>query len=630
MTSFVGVSFGVLSDRIAVIAAGSGFVTHAAEGMSTREVLACLLAAQTFNVLDGSNSQRNRDRQESGCVAASPVFVTYDSAVDWELAFRDLSKWDKDMLFGLWRKLEDRDKENPLYESNKGQDAVQYEGCRLQYVPGKIVRLKRLNQHRRALTIYDIAGYFEYLDIASAGAKFLAEALPTIERNELGLWQQSTFEALIARCQGEAVLTARLAHKVEDTINGAGIVCKQWYGPSAIAARCLSQWRARRQAKRLHDKNSPHELLMAIDRAYFGGRVEAIKLGTLYDVAEWDINSAYAYATAMLAQFFHPLRFTRRFNLDDPFSVWLTEYELPKDALLGVLPTRSIAGSVSYRLRGKGYFWQPEVEYLAHHFPGCYRVREGYTIEDAEPVSFAADIHRLYDYRKELRAKGNTGEKFIKLALANLYGKFAQNEGVAYFQCRAWAGWITSHVRRMLLDAVTGIEDKVICFSQDAVHVEASAQVNAELGTGLGQWKQKRYRSGLYLAPGIYELSAESKEERAKQAMRGTGKVDFEKIARELSERGASSLERVFFVGWQLARMLPVQYEMSYLQSINEALSLLPGRLKARNYVTMFNWLTESRASTINQRFSGLLSARYFPAEQNLSLRLRLKDRGWA
>lgn len=620
MTQFTGISFGAIKDRVCVIACSNGVIITKREGMNTREVIATLIALRKDS---GLRTQDSKTKQ---------AFVVYDSSVDFELAFRDLTRADKDKLFGIWRQKEDKyAQDTPLYEWNRRADAIEFEGLRVSYLTGKICRISQ--PKRSGLTIYDIAGYFENADIATSAREFLSERPPTIQRQDLALWKDAEFEQVIERCEAEAQLIVRLAEKVEQVILPLQINNRQWYGPSAIASRCLSKWKARRQGKRLTERNAAHELIKAIDCAYFGGRVEAVKLGTVHDVSVFDLNSAYAYATTLLSRFAKPLRFSRDAKeLNIPFSVWFCEYELPGDAILGVMPTRAPRGSISFRRRGKGYFWQPEIEYLARRYPGSYKIGWGYVARDAEPISFAKDVQAMYDYRQELKAQGDAGQKIIKLALSNLYGKFAQNTGGAFYQCRAWAGWITSYIRRMLLEAVTGIEDKVVCFAQDAIHVDRweGARAPVAIGEGLGQWKQSDYASGLYLAPGIYDLKSTVDGELGKVANRGSNlDLDFQRIGQELSDRQASELQRVFFVGYALASQATVKYGVNYLSEVSESLQLIPGRLRARSYDTRFDWLKESRTSRMSDSYSGLMSSRYFPQEQSVSLRLRLKDRGW-
>lgn len=617
MTEFIGISFGALEDRICAVSTSLGFSALNMDGMPTREVLAFLWAAKEVSRKKTQKVQGNKT-----------AFVVYDGSVDFEMALRDLSKLDKNKLFGIYRQQEEKAKDTPLYDPGRGAEIVDFEGVRISQLPGKVFRMSR--PKRKGMVVYDVASYFDGIEIDQAAIKYLKEAAPPkVERNLMTLWRDGLGSEIVARCESEARLVARLAGKVELTVEPLNINPRQWYGPSAIASRCLAKWGARGQAKRLTERNSAHELLAAIDRAYFGGRVEAVKLGTIQDVRILDLNSAYAYATTLLSAFYQPLRFTRQIDLSVPFSVWHCEYEIPETALLGPLPTRSPAGGISFRRRGKGYFWQPEIDCLVKHYPGAFRIKWGYVAEDAEPVKFADQIRVMYDYRLGLQAQGDEGQKIIKLALSNLYGKFAQNTGGAYYQCRAWAGWITSQVRRMLLDAVTGIEDKVICFAQDAVHLEGVEAVGVEEGIGLGQWKRSAYQNGLYLAPGIYRLSAG--EAKGKTATRGSNlELDFDRIAKELSERQVSELSRAFFVGWQLSQNAEVKYGQDYLKEVSETLTLMPGRLRARNYPAQFDWLKESRNSTINTNFSGLISSRYFPQETTSALRLKLKDRGWA
>lgn len=649
MTSFLGVAFGVIGDRVACIATSDGVSLTDTRGLRTSEVIAFLwtLSAQ----------------REARAV------VGFDTATDLELAFRDLSKDDKDVLFGLRQKAEASkvDKDSPLYDieaalrpgvisynpkeykprtrqaaklrarhgadgPERGEQAsARY---RLSILPGKFLRIA--NAHASGFSFYDINSYFEGCDLVDALAYLPLEDRPNIERiekNDLPLWTGEVADQLSARCVTQAQAVALLAERIKDVIAPLDLNPKQWYGPSAIASRCLNKWGARRQARRLNEKNSVNELLKAIDCAYFGGRVEMIKSGTVKDVRVYDLNSAYAYATCLLSQFYKPLRFTRDYqtNASAPFSVWLVDYAIPEDVTIGPLPTRHPRGGISFRSRGRGYFWQPEVDYMRQRYPDCFTVKWGYVCEEYKPVTFAGDIQQMYDYRQVLKAKGDKGEKIIKLALSNLYGKFAQNSGTAYYQSRAWAGWITSFIRRLLLEAVTGIEASVVCFAQDAIHLSGlPANIHEDcLGDGLGQYKLSQHAQGLYLSPGIYELRDQC--EPVKSASRGSNQeLDYVRIATELSDRQCSELSRAFFVGWQLARQAPLKYAAAYLNEISESLALVPSRLKARNYSSEFDWNKESRDSKINRSWSGLLSARYIPQDTTPTLRLQLKDRGWS
>lgn len=613
MTSFIGVSFGVTGQTLCCIATSSGLALCHVEGISTTEAVTFL-----WSITYGRQKR---------------FVVTYDTATDFEVLFKDLSRWEKDRLFGLHAAREERAKDTPLHGVDELLPRIDYQGLAVSLFAGKIFRLSRGRQG--GLAVFDIAGYFEGCNLREAAKEYLNKDIERTEQNLLPLLKQRQEQKIIERCTQEAEIIAELAQKVKDTIAPLGIECKQWYGPAAIAARCLGQWGARGKAKKLTERNCAGELLKAIDCALFGGRAEQLKLGTVQDVRVFDLNSAYGYATMLLSEFYEPLRFTRQYQPGAPFSVWLVDYELPPETVLGVVPTRSPRGGISYRRRGQGYYWQPEIDYLVQRYPGCFQIRWGYTTKEYKQVSFAPQIQRMYDYRQRLREQGNKGETFIKLALSNLYGKFSQNAGRAYYQCRSWAGWITSLIRRLLLEAVTGLEAQVVCFSQDAVHFQG-VESPVLLGTGLGQWKRSVYDRGLYLAPGIYDLSAKSDPSLVetasdKSASRGVNlQLDFQRLAGELSEHQVTELCRSFFVGWSLSQHQWARYGTSYLQEIEETLKLVPARMRARHYKSKFNWLTESRDSQIISNFSGQLSSCYLPQKfLTPALRLQLKDRGW-
>lgn len=595
--------------KLCAIATSNGYGVADLWGISTRAALAFLWSLASV-------------KQKS-------VLVAFDSAVDFELLLRDLTKTQKNRLFGITRRLEERAKDTPLYEPApvNGREIAEALGYRMSMLLGKVFRLAR--PKKTAVTVFDIEAFFGGANFRETVRKFLGKELILLEGDKPALWNRLTERALLDRCVTEAGYVAELAAQVDKAIEPLDLNLRQWYGPSAIAARCLTKWGARKEAKRLHEKNSASELLKAIDCAFFGSRVELIKNGTIKNVKTFDLNSAFAYAVTLLSKFYKPLRFTRRYrdSYSEPFSCWLVDYDLPEAVSLGVLPTRSTTGAISYRKTGRGYFWQPEVDYLRQRYPESFNVKWGY-VGSYEQVSFAPKVYDLYDYRMQLKEAGDYSEGVIKLALANLYGKFAQNTGSAHFQCRAWAGWITSLVRRLMLEAVTGIEDRVISFNQDAVHLTGAEAAGITIGTGLGQWKRQEFAEGFYIAPGFQYLYSKAE---AKSATRGINlSVDWWRAAVDLSERHVAALERSFFVGWNLAQTSPHAYGDKYLQEVREAFDIVPTRLRARNYEAKFDWCTEHRTSTINRRFDGELSRRYVPQDVNTgALKLRVKDSGW-
>lgn len=607
---FIGLSLIAIENRVVVVADSEGCAIACWDGIALADVLEFAWATKI----------EHRNDKPKRC------YAVYESSIEFELLFGPLCEDDKNKLFGIRREREELIKDTPLYDPNPELDIVEINDFGLWYLPGKILRVRRPGVS--GMSVYDIASYFESADLTAAAKKFCDIDIPRVERNELELWTGAVLGDIVTRAQAQAVAIERLGQKILDITAPVELVTRQYYGPSAIASKFLGKHKARAQGKKLNEKNAPYKLLHAIDCAYFGGRVEAIKLGTIPDVRTFDLNSAYAHATTLLSQFHKPLRYTTEYVTDQPFSVWFVEFDLPKAAILGAVPTRSTRGSLSYRKAGRGYYWQPEVDYMLKRYPGRCAVQYGYVAE-YEQTTMAQPIQELFDYRMQLKNAGDAGQAIVKLALSNLYGKFAQNKGAAFYQCRAWAGWITSYIRRLMLDAVTGIEDRVISFNQDAVHLQGVDAVGVDIGAGLGQWKRKQYEQGLYLAPGLYEFANNGNVQ--KTATRGSNmSLDFEKIARELSDRQVSELTRTFFVGWNLAFNSPVAYESQYLQNVEESLKLIPQRLHNRNYNAKFDWLTEFRGSTISRRDSGLASARYHPMPGSMPVYLRLKESGWA
>ncbi len=305
MTYFIGVAFAALENKLVCIATSEGYSAVEMEGFSSREALRVL-----YSIADVREEVIN----ERGPGESKPVLVMYESAVDLELIFQEISIAKKDILFGLYRASEDQVKDTPLFDNRTPEYRGQVDvfGLRIAALPGKVLRLGKLvkgpkgkpDYSRGGIAFYDIAGFCDCSDVNEAAKTFLTgagggkgEGIEKIEKNLLPLWKENLTEKILDRCEAEAKLIVKLAEKVNKTVAPLDLGMRQWYGPSAIAARCLHKWQARRQSKRLTERNSPYELIRAIDCAYFGGRVEALKLGTIPDVRTYDLNSAYAYAT---------------------------------------------------------------------------------------------------------------------------------------------------------------------------------------------------------------------------------------------------------------------------------------------------------------------------------------------
>lgn len=590
---FVSISTEKIGPRFAYIGTSAGRSLHLESGeLGTQEAIDFLYSL-------------NGLKKWQAYAGKQLFFVWYAATLDCELLARELPPADKDKLFA-------------------GEYVNAY-GYRLQLRQGKsfsIYKLDKRGTAHKGVTIYDLFAFFRnpLCDFRTRGdhshcvaSKHLGECPPALNRSDgdlLPLWEIGEPRAILDYNAALCGVLVRLAARLDDYFQSIGITLQKWYGSSAAASLVLNRWQARREFKRQTEENTPAELWRALNQAFYGGRIESLKLGTVKGVYIYDLNSAYAHAASLLSQCWRRWHYTKKFNIHEPFAVWYVDYKLPRDAYIGVLPHRVHgSGRTVYRRAGRGWYWSPEVREIARRFPDCIRVREGYVMS-YKRVTFGPEIEKLYQMRLELQRAGDPAEFVVKILLASLYGKFAQRVGKARYHCKAWAGWITSFVRAQMLEACAGHERDVICFMQDAIH--SRAPLPLPLTTDLGGWKRSQYDAGFYVASGIYELQGQ----KSKTATRGfdASRVDFEKVAHDLNAYGEAVLEREFFVGWRLAREPRSPYYGDYLQHICEPVKLRRS-WKHRDFARKaedwrkFDWRKAALDSQMLKRDDGLESA---------------------
>jgi len=622
---FVGLSTEIIADRFAFIGTSAGRELCANE-ISSQQALGFLYSLHTLK-----QAFRKADYDVK--------FVWYAATRDVEMMARDLPALTKDRLFPSQEMLHTRREisleieeaqiqmtraERKGRESRAAEWQVRLKECRenlrhteyafvppyrIQYHAGKTFTIGRQDvcgKVRNTVTVYDLFSFFRCtLQKAVRDHLGVEWNLPDRESLNIPLWEAAITDALITQNKRECESIAALAECLRGYFADAGIYLNQWYGPSAAANYCLAKWEARKEFRPVNNATAPRIFVRAVDRAFYGGRLENLKLGTVGPVYVQDINAAYAYAICLLSQATGRWSYRREYT-GEPFSVWLVEYDLESvtDNYIGPFPHRSVTGGISFRKSGRGWYWQPEVDEALKRWPDKVRVRYGYA-HDYEPISFAPYIETLYERRRELKAAGAKSELALKLLLVSLYGKFAQQIGEAPYCFKPWAGWITSYVRAMLLRAVAGNERNVICFMQDAVH--STVPLDLPVSDKIGEWKVTEYESGLYLSAGIYKLSGPG---RVRRAMRGYETIDFDKAANEMSARTVFTAERQFFVGWRLAQEFKLRYERSYLQRMREPFESRPTETKARFFPhTRGLWSNEFFDSLLVQRDDGRESA---------------------
>lgn len=475
------------------------------------------------------------------------------------------------------------------YLSKKELLEVKTGGYEIALANGKFLTIKK---NKRSFTIYDIFGFFKPDNLLISCQKWLG----------------------IGKIENECESISALMAKLNDELEKQGIKLNRYHGSTTVTSWLLSKSNAKKyyHAYR-YGRQIADELNKATYQSYYGGRGEQHKLGTVYNVNIYDINSAYAYASTFLPVLLSKPYFVKDYQ-EQPFSIWYCEYNFADiNPYFGYLPNRNLGNPTQYKLKGRGYFWFPEIQFILQNFPECVNIKQGY-VWDYELAPFTDEINDFYNLRLKLQAENNPLEKVIKKALQSIYGKFCQHQGKGHFYNMFYAGFICSFVRRMLLDATSGFGQETICFLTDAIHT--TAKLNIPVSNNLGEYKLESYDKVIYLDNGVYQCWNDGKVIKTKH--KGSKQFDFAASVNNLNEKQYYTADNNIFVGHNIFSMNQFQ-NAKYLQNIRLDKNINPLENVPRIFETKkVDFSSEFIDSKIVSLYGGKESAIYRHNEMNI------------
>lgn len=518
--SFIGIDTVIADNKLVAITLSDGGGIFAESGISSLAAIEFL-----YNLIH----KRKEDRYQKDGV----VFVCYAFTRSNEFIFSGLPSSLRDKVFQSYQvkrqidqiEVGNEDLDNILYtvdrDSQEYEQAdferhvnraalnelteVKYEGYHLTLHNGKSLTIRKGG---KAVSIYDIYGFFKGDSFASVLGKWFDSHtaklanVATYERyrEPLELYGLST---RLAHSIVRSSIIARLANKVNDELTENNIHLTRYHGAGGVAGYWLGKMKAKNHFYNYRYKRQKSaEWDKAINQSYYGGRAEQFKIGTLYDVKIYDINSAYANAIRYLPSMLHKPKFIKEWTAE-PFSVWFIEYDLSNtNSYFGLLPNRDVTNNTRYKVAGRGYFWQPEVLYLIQNHPECINIKYGF-VYDYEETPFDSEITKLYELRNQLKSDNRPLEKIVKLSLSGMYGKFCQSQGKGHYYNLSYAGFITSFTRAQLLNATQQNATNTICFQTDAIH--SNEYLPVCISDKIGEFKLKEYAKVTYLDQGVYQ-----------------------------------------------------------------------------------------------------------------------------
>jgi len=568
MKSFVAVSTEIINDKLVLINTSTGNFLFDENGIKFDKAIEFLFSL----------------RQEK------TVFVSYGFSKDSEFIFSTMPKELKDKLFqshNIKTQINKIDFEQEKIDElffNTAKNTQEFEQLDFEKYVNFISRQellevksgdyritlasgKRLTIHKgkKSISIYDIFGFFKPKNLTTSCKEWLDLDIQILDKTVCNsLSDDNLLNFLRFANTQETTAIKSLVEKLDSELSKQGINLARYHGATAVTSWILTKSKAKEYFHAYRYKRQmSNELDKAAYQSYYGGRGEQFKIGTLENVNIYDINSAYAFASSFLPIMLSKLYFTKDYQ-EQPFSLWFCEYDFTDidNCYFGYLPNREIYGQTKYKLKGRGYFWLPEIQFVLQNFPECIKIEKGFAL-DYEVAPFTEYITESYNLRLELQKQSNPLEKVIKKALQSVYGKFCQHQGKGHFFNMFYAGFICSFVRRMLLDATRSFEKETICFLTDAIHTTATLPI--PISNKLGEYKLESYDKVIYLDNGVYQCWKNG--EIIKTKHKGSKEFDFTAALKTLQQKQYYQADNKIFVGHNIFSLHQFQ-NAEYLRNI--------------------------------------------------------------
>lgn len=465
---------------------------------------------------------------------------------------------------------------------------VTWRAYTLHYIPRKMLII-RVGGKR--FTHYDVFTFYN-TSFISACRKHLGEVDPLIlegkaARAEFDQWPEERIrEYNAAELSALVALCNRLRDLVTTPIEGVpSLALSSWHGPGALASKVL---RALDVGEHVYPERSYRAYLLDIfARAYFGGRVENFVTGYVPGpVYRYDIRSAYPSAMLGLPRLTWKWEYVNRYHPEFPLGVYRLRWDLRAFpewlSHPGPLPHRDPHGYIIFRAEGEGWYWSPEVGVVTAAYPSV-EVLDGWVMTGSTLTPLAETIRALYLARQTLKAANDPREYPLKIALNSLYGKMCQKQGQSRYRSLAWAGYVTSHCRATVLQAILHSPASVLAVMTDGVLTTRPLPLT--VGPGLGEWEASDYPSAVILQPGIYALGDWHTPDGLLR-WRGYNVSTFplDRVLYDCQQSGNAFIPCQFFVSHPLAILDKVAYGPLRLQFATQNRKLSPYTSHKRHF----------------------------------------------
>lgn len=404
---------------------------------------------------------------------------------------------------------------------------------RISYRPRKQFSLSKRpfgSNEKQSISIWEIWGYYQGTFVNALKAYDIPCDTKHIEemKQKRGSFGDEDREEMLAYCISECKAGETLFKKTLSYMVEADLLPSRYDGPGALAASLF-----KREGVKQHIVLEPKEVRQAVACAFFGGRIELARIGSMEPVYSDDIASAYPSIIQNLPSL--QGKWSREYD-GNSVPLYRVRYKYDRGLPFYPLPYRTRQGAVLFSADGEGWYWGYELkstriwEERFNQKPAKCIESWFFTPTGEPPFTFVPEIFKL---RSQWKKQGKGAEKILKLTLNSMYGKTAQQIGGSleklppYFSL-VWAGMITSGTRAELLKAACKAKnpENIIAFQTDGLFSREKLDIETKEGV-LGAWEPtKRYTRGVFAQAGVYWLQNEGDKWKPKNRGFDRGSLD--------------------------------------------------------------------------------------------------------
>jgi len=404
---------------------------------------------------------------------------------------------------------------------------TRWHGYGICHIPRKHLSISRVHDGiKRVIHCHDLYSFYQTSFLKWIEAEGLAtnqaerDCIERMKRTR-GDWSLESIESVREYNAIELRLLQAGVARFKKAVVATSYTPARWYSAGSLAEAAFIKHSV--AAHLGDDTEYPPPLREAIERAYYGGRIEIGGVGIINrPIYAYDMNSAYP--TAMLT--LPSLRYATWERVQHPDMFYgaamvchakvTSKRNGSRRVKWGALPYRT-DHALYYPMECTGWYWSDEL--IEAQVMADVSIDEAWVLcsgGNTQPFAYLAD---LYFQRQVLKNSGNPAQQILKLIMNSSYGKLAQRprayidekgetqSTASKWRSIAYAGMITAAVRARILQAIAQSPGDIVSINTDAIY--STSKLNLPIGHDLGQWSYAVYEWMNLWQPGFYTLPSE-------------------------------------------------------------------------------------------------------------------------